>query len=82
MEDLCMFRASMAQQKVRFHAVATVPEVARSLVGAPQLVAVKAPCLYSAFHCPSGFQPFLRCVISTHLYSPLSLIKSHPYSVE
>ena len=40
-----MFRASMAQQKVRFHAVATVPEVARSLVGAPRLAAVKALCL-------------------------------------
>jgi len=40
-----MFRASMAQQKVRFHAVATVPEVVHSLVGAPRLAAVKALCL-------------------------------------
>ena len=47
-----MFIGSMALQKVQFHAAAIVPGVAHSLVGGPQLAAVKTLCLYSAFHCP------------------------------
>lgn len=77
-----LFIKSVRLSTVQFHATATVLWVVHSLVGAPQLAAVKALYPPSTFLCPWWFPPFLHCVISAHLCNPLSLIKSLPYSVE